>query len=179
MRLSCSLRCPRAYFQSNAIQSSPNLHCYQEQGVPVFLEVFSIKDFAGLLEDYYSSSDVQVFRIFQSELLRRLRQGKPCEHQGHPDIRDAIEYHKRVVTTDHVGACKYHDEIDTAMAKYDVDKLKSIEDKAGRDREAPKFSARTLDIDIVLQINDEEEILFESDEIAKYSFVSEPLKELL
>ena len=58
-------------------------------------------------------------------------------------------------------------------------KLKSIEDKAGRDREAPKFSARTLDIDIVLQINDEEEILFESDEIAKYSFVSEPLKELL
>ena len=57
--------------------------------------------------------------------------------------------------------------------------LKSIEDKAGRDREAPKFSARTLDIDIVLQLNDEEEILFESDEIAKYTFVSEPLKELL
>ena len=58
-------------------------------------------------------------------------------------------------------------------------KLKSIEDVAGRNREAPKFSARTLDIDIVLQLNDEEEILFESDEIAKYSFVSEPLKELL
>ena len=57
--------------------------------------------------------------------------------------------------------------------------LKSIEDTAGRDRGAPKFSARTLDIDIVLQLNDEEEILFESDEIAKYSFVSEPLKELL
>ena len=44
--------------------------------------------------------------------------------------------------------------------------------------DAPKFSARTLDIDIVLQIGDEE-ILFESDEIEKYSFVSEPLKELL
>jgi len=58
-------------------------------------------------------------------------------------------------------------------------KLKSIEDISGRDRESPKFSARTLDIDIVLQLNDEEEILFESDEIAKYSFVSEPLKELL
>ena len=58
-------------------------------------------------------------------------------------------------------------------------KLKSIEDITGRDREVPKFSARTLDIDIVLQLNDEEEILFESDEIAKYSFVSEPLKELL
>jgi len=54
-----------------------------------------------------------------------------------------------------------------------------IEDKSGRDRSTPKFSARTLDIDIVLQINDDEEILFESDEIEKYSFVSDPLKELL
>jgi len=58
-------------------------------------------------------------------------------------------------------------------------KLKSIEDAAGRNRSAPKFSARTLDIDIVLQIDEDEEILFESDEIEKYTFVSEPLKELL
>ena len=42
----------------------------------------------------------------------------------------------------------------------------------------PKFSARTLDIDIVLQI-DKDEIVFESDEIKKYLFVSEPLKELI
>ena len=58
-------------------------------------------------------------------------------------------------------------------------KLKDIEDSSGRDRSAQKFSSRTLDIDIVLQLNDEEEILFESDEIAKYRFVSEPLEELL
>ena len=58
-------------------------------------------------------------------------------------------------------------------------KLKSIEDAAGRNRSAPKFSARTLDIDIVLQIDEDEEILFESDEIEQYTFVSEPLKELL
>ncbi|MDA7788707.1 2-amino-4-hydroxy-6-hydroxymethyldihydropteridine diphosphokinase [Gammaproteobacteria bacterium] len=57
-------------------------------------------------------------------------------------------------------------------------KLKDIEDEAGRNRDAPKFSARTLDIDIVLQVDDEE-IIFESDEVAKYLFVSEPLKELL
>ena len=57
-------------------------------------------------------------------------------------------------------------------------KLKDIEVEAGRNRDAPKFSARTLDIDIVLQVDDEE-IIFESDEVAKYSFVSEPLKELL
>ena len=57
-------------------------------------------------------------------------------------------------------------------------KLKKIEDSSGRDRSAPKFSARTLDIDIVLQIDDDE-IIFESDEISKYDFVSKPLKELL
>ena len=57
-------------------------------------------------------------------------------------------------------------------------KLKSIEDSSGRERDVPKFSARTLDVDIVLQI-DEDEIVFESDEIKKYSFVSEPLKEII
>ena len=58
-------------------------------------------------------------------------------------------------------------------------KLKSIEDDTGRDRDAPKFSSRTLDIDIILQIDENEEIVFESDEIQKYNFVSDPLKELI
>jgi len=57
-------------------------------------------------------------------------------------------------------------------------KLKKIEDLSGRNRNAPKFSARTLDIDIVLQI-DEDEIIFESDEIERYDFVSDPLLEIL
>tara|TARA_B100001250_G_C19756934_1_gene770574 strand:- start:463 stop:840 length:378 start_codon:yes stop_codon:yes gene_type:complete len=58
-------------------------------------------------------------------------------------------------------------------------KLKLIEDAADRDRDAPKFSSRTLDIDIVLQIDENQEILFESEQIDKYTFVSAPLKELL
>ncbi|MDC0348719.1 2-amino-4-hydroxy-6-hydroxymethyldihydropteridine diphosphokinase [Gammaproteobacteria bacterium] len=58
------------------------------------------------------------------------------------------------------------------------EKLKDIENESGRKRNVPKFSARTLDIDIILQIN-QDEILFESNEIEKYSFVSEPLKEVL
>ena len=58
-------------------------------------------------------------------------------------------------------------------------KLKLIEDNAGRNRNSPKFSARTLDIDIVLQIDENDDILFESDEIQKYEFVSVPLKELI
>ena len=57
-------------------------------------------------------------------------------------------------------------------------KLKKIEDLSGRNRNAPKFSERTLDIDIVLQIDQNDDILFESEEINKYSFVSEPLKEV-
>ena len=57
-------------------------------------------------------------------------------------------------------------------------KLKEIENQSGRERDVPKFSARTLDIDIILQI-DEDEIIYESYEIEKYSFVSEPLKEIL
>ena len=57
--------------------------------------------------------------------------------------------------------------------------LKTIEDLADRDRTQPKFSNRTLDIDIVLQLDSEEEILYESDEVQKYTFVSEPLSELL
>ena len=56
--------------------------------------------------------------------------------------------------------------------------LKTIENATGRKRDVPKFSARTLDIDIVLLI-DKDEIVFESDEIKKYLFVSEPLKELI
>ena len=57
--------------------------------------------------------------------------------------------------------------------------LKLIEDSAGRNRDAPKFSARTLDIDIILQIDENDDILFESDEVQKYNFVSAPLKELI
>ena len=57
-------------------------------------------------------------------------------------------------------------------------KLKNIENASGRKRNVPKFSSRTLDVDIVLQI-DEDEIVFESDEIRKYSFVSKPLKEII
>jgi len=58
-------------------------------------------------------------------------------------------------------------------------KLKGIEDSAGRDRNAPKFGPRTLDIDIVLQVDEQNEIVFESDEVKKYKFVSDPLKELI
>ena len=38
-------------------------------------------------------------------------------------------------------------------------KLKNIENASGRKRNVPKFSARTLDVDIVLQIDEDEIVL--------------------
>jgi len=57
--------------------------------------------------------------------------------------------------------------------------LKAIEDLADRNRDVPKFSSRTLDIDITLITDKNQNILFESDEIEKYDFVSKPLSELI
>ena len=57
--------------------------------------------------------------------------------------------------------------------------LKAIEDLADRNRDVPKFSSRTLDIDITLITDMNQKIVFESDEIEKYEFVSKPLSELI
>ena len=55
--------------------------------------------------------------------------------------------------------------------------LKVIEDNAGRDRTLKKFDSRTLDIDIVLAV-EEGAIIYKSDEIKKYSFVNVPLHDI-
>jgi 2-amino-4-hydroxy-6-hydroxymethyldihydropteridine diphosphokinase len=55
--------------------------------------------------------------------------------------------------------------------------LKVIEDNAGRDRAVKKFDSRTLDIDIVLAV-EEGAIIYKSDEIKKYSFVNVPLHDI-
>jgi len=55
--------------------------------------------------------------------------------------------------------------------------LKIIEDNAGRDRTVKKFDSRTLDIDIVLAV-EEGTIIYKSDEIKKYSFVNVPLHDI-
>ena len=60
--------------------------------------------------------------------------------------------------------------------------LKSIEDKNGRLREGPKFSARTLDLDLLLY--DDLDLHSEGmdvprDEIYRYAFVLKPLCDLV
>lgn len=63
----------------------------------LFFKYMSFVDFEKELQ--YLGKKSTVFRVGESELLRRLRQGKPCSHLGHPDIRDAIEYRNRLRLT--------------------------------------------------------------------------------
>lgn len=59
--------------------------------------------------------------------------------------------------------------------------LKSIEDKYGRDRSGPKFSGRTLDIDILTYddlIGDIDGVQLPRDEITKNAFVLLPLVDI-
>ena len=63
-----------------------------------------------------------------------------------------------------------------------VSLLKQIEDEHGRTRSGPRFSARTLDIDILLYdelIRDDELVSIPRDEILKNAFVLRPLAELV
>jgi len=60
-------------------------------------------------------------------------------------------------------------------------RLKQIEDDNGRDRSSPKFSPRTLDIDILLYgdfVGTSAGIKLPRDEITKNAFVLQPLAEL-
>ena len=55
--------------------------------------VMGLHDLGGYLDEM--SETYEFFRVGQSEFLRRLRQGMRCSQLGHPDIRDAIDYHRR------------------------------------------------------------------------------------
>jgi 2-amino-4-hydroxy-6-hydroxymethyldihydropteridine diphosphokinase len=60
--------------------------------------------------------------------------------------------------------------------------LKDIEDAMGRDRSQPKFSARTIDLDLLLYNNlvlDDGEVQVPRAEILQHAFVLKPLSDLL
>jgi len=72
--------------------------------------------------------------------------------------------------------------IESSLALNKVENtLKAIEDKTGRDRTMAKFSARTLDIDLLLfdeQILHSQGINIPRDEILKHAFVLKPLYDI-
>src|SRR5512139_689130 len=62
-----------------------------------------------------------------------------------------------------------------------VHELHAIEDRHGRRREGPRFSSRTLDIDLLLygdRVIDEGKLKLPRDEITKHAFVLWPLAEI-
>lgn len=62
-----------------------------------------------------------------------------------------------------------------------VRELHAIEDRHGRRREGPRFSSRTLDIDLLLygdQVISEGKLKLPRDEITKHAFVLWPLAEI-
>ena len=72
---------------------------------------------------------------------------------------------------------------ETELDPYQVnDTLHQIEEDNGRDRSDPKFSSRTLDIDLLLYddliINDDK-LQIPRDEIEKYAFVLKPLVDIV
>lgn len=59
--------------------------------------------------------------------------------------------------------------------------LTALENRHGRDRDQPKFSDRTLDIDILLhgdKVGDFDGLLLPRDEVLKYAHVLEPMADL-
>ena len=59
--------------------------------------------------------------------------------------------------------------------------LKEIEDRCGRDRSAPKYSARTLDIDILYiedLVGEVDGVRLPRDEVTKNAFVLKPLVDI-
>lgn len=69
----------------------------------------------------------------------------------------------------------------TLSAKEVAKLLRQIELDHGRDRDAPKFSARTLDLDLILygdQVISDGRLCIPRDEIQRYAFVLEPLAEI-
>ena len=72
--------------------------------------------------------------------------------------------------------------VDTDLSPQDMDKLlKQIEDANQRDRSGPRFSGRTLDLDLLLHddlILDEGKLVLPREEITENAFVLKPLVDI-
>lgn len=83
------------------------------------------------------------------------------------------------VGSDFLNACC---RIETDLEPLDLKRwLTELENRHGRDRDQPKFSDRTLDIDILLhgdRVGDVGGLVLPRDEVLKYAHVLEPMADL-
>jgi len=112
-----------------------------------------------------------------------LRNALGCLQHHFFDIRLSPVYETEAVGFEGDPFLNLVVECETTLSPEKVQaELKSIEDKNGRLREGPKFSARTLDLDLLLY--DDLDLHSEGmdvprDEIKKYAFVLKPLCDLV
>ncbi|MDX1336302.1 MAG: 2-amino-4-hydroxy-6-hydroxymethyldihydropteridine diphosphokinase, partial [Gammaproteobacteria bacterium] len=112
-----------------------------------------------------------------------LRNALGCMQHHFFDLRLSPVYETEAVGFDGDPFLNLVAECETTLSPEKVQaELKSIEDKNGRLRDGPKFSARTLDLDLLLY--DDLDLRGQGmdvprDEINKYAFVLKPLCDLV
>lgn len=116
------------------------------------------------------------------EPVRHLHNALACMRHHFFNIRLSPVYENEAVGFEGAPFWNLVAECETTLGPEDVSReLKSIEDKNGRLRDGPKFSSRTLDLDLLLYDDldlREQGMDVPRDEINKYAFVLKPLSDL-
>ena len=111
-----------------------------------------------------------------------LRNALGCMQHHFFDLRLSPVYETEAVGFEGDPFLNLVAECETTLSPEKVQaELKSIEDKNGRLREGPKFSARTLDLDLLLYDDldlRDEGMDVPRDEIKKYAFVLKPMADI-
>lgn len=120
--------------------------------------------------------------IEQEKYIRRARQALQQSFGEHCQLQLSPVYKTRAIGFDGDDFYNLVASFTTAISAFAVEKkLKAIEHKNGRQRAQEKFSARTLDIDLLLydkEIINHDGVSIPRDEIEKYAFVLSPLADL-
>ncbi len=120
--------------------------------------------------------------IEQEKYIRLARQSLLQSFGEHCQLQLSPVYKTRAVGFDGDDFFNLVASFSTDISPFEVEKkLKDIEHKNGRRRGQEKFSARTLDIDLLLydkEIINRDGISIPRDEIEKYAFVLSPLADL-
>ena len=113
---------------------------------------------------------------------KNTRSGVQALHETFGELRLSSVYESEAVGFD--GDAFYNMVIacEVALPVHDCNQqLREIEDRHGRDRSGPRFSSRSLDLDLLLYddlILDENGLVLPRDEILKNAFVLWPLAEI-
>ena len=113
---------------------------------------------------------------------RHLRNALGCMQHHFYDIRLSPVYENEAVGFEGAPFWNLVAECETTLGPMEVSReLKSIEDRNGRLRDGPKFSSRTLDLDLLLYDDldlSDQGMDVPRNEITKYAFVLKPLADL-